>query len=277
MTGLITAIGGLGASTLGTVGVTAAADSALALTVGGLTTAGALAGAGLSAYEGVSGYQQGRAQASQLRSAAAAAKSEADAQAAEKERQARLEDARAGIAQIAGEQEAERRSRILANDIGSMYANFAGNGLALDGTAKDTIGAALRTQVGEAQSDISTIRDNAAMTVWTHQANAGSYRASAANARIAGRNQAALYRAQAKSAARSGRAGLFSGLGKAGLSLGGLGLGLAANWGTGMGEIGSTLSSGGDVQAALNTPTNGVPGLTPAKYIGSSPFARVVT
>jgi len=229
--GIASGVGALGASTLGSVGVTAAADSALAYTVGGLSAAASLASAGMGAYEGVSGYQQGRAQAGYLRSAAAAAKSEADAQAAEKERQARLEAARAGVAQIGAEQEAERRSRILAQDIGSMYASYAGNGLALDGTAKDTIGAALRTQVGEARSDISTIRDNAAMEVWTHQANARSYMASAANARMAGRSQAALYRRQAKSALRSGRTGLYTGLGRAALSLGSMALGVAGGWG----------------------------------------------
>jgi len=201
-----------------------AAGGTTAAVIGGLTTAAAAAGAGLSTYEGISAYRQGRAQASQLRGAAAAAQAEADAAAAEQERQARIEAAKAGIAQIQGEQEAERRSRVLANDIGSMYANYAGNGLIVDGTAKDTIGAALRTQVGEAESDISAIRDNAAMDVWTHQANAASHRASAKNARIAGRNQAALYLSQAKDARRSGRNSMLASFGKAGLQIGGLAL-----------------------------------------------------
>ena len=113
-----------------------------------------------------------------------------------------------------------------------MYANFAGNGLALDGTAKDTVGAALRTQVGEAQSDISTIRDNAAMTVWTHEANAASHRASAANALIAGRNQARVYRRQAKAARAQGRAALTKGLIQAGVGAAGLGLGLYGAYGS---------------------------------------------
>lgn len=204
------------------------ATGTTAAVVGGVATAGALASAGLSAYEGISSYRQGKAQSSQLRAAAAAAQSEADAQALEKERQARLEAQRAGIAQIQGEQEAERRSRILAQDIGSMYANYAGNGLLVDGTAKDTLGAALRTQVSEAESDISTIRDNAAMNVWTHQANAASLSASAANTRIAGSNQALLYRKQAKGARKAGRTSLALGLGKAGISLAGLGLSAAA-------------------------------------------------
>jgi hypothetical protein len=65
------------------------------------------------------------------------------------------------------------------------------------------------------------------MEVWTHQANAASYRASAANARIAGRYQAGLYRRQAKSALRQGRTGLWTGLGKAALSLGSMATGIA--------------------------------------------------
>lgn len=131
-------------------------------------------GGGYSAY---SSYQQGKAQETQ-----------AKAQAAESERQAKLEEERAAIAQIQGEQEAEKRSRQLALDIGSTYANFAGNGLLVDGSPKDTLGSVLKTQVAEGLSDISTIRDNTALNVWTHKSNAASLIASAGNQRIAGKN-----------------------------------------------------------------------------------------
>ena len=136
-----------------------------------------IAGAGYSAY---SQHQQGKA-----------ANTAAKAAAAESERQAQLENERAVIAQIQGEQEAERRSRQLAADIGSTYANYAGNGLLVDGAGKDTLGSVLKTQVAEGQADISTIRDNTALNVWTHQSNAASLLASAANQRISGRNSAA--------------------------------------------------------------------------------------
>ena len=136
-----------------------------------------IAGAGYSAY---SQHQQGKA-----------ANTAAKAAAAESERQAQLENERAGLAQIQGEQEAERRSRQLAADLGATYANYAGNGLLVDGAGKDTLGSVLKTQVAEGQSDISTIRDNTALNVWTHQSNAASLLASAANQRISGRNAAA--------------------------------------------------------------------------------------
>ncbi|MBP5791301.1 MAG: hypothetical protein J6W80_03485 [Kiritimatiellae bacterium] len=131
-------------------------------------------GTGVGAY---SDYQTGKAQ-----------KQQADAQAAENERQAKLENERAVIAQLQGEQEAEKRSRRLAADIGAQYAAWAGSGLLVDGGTKDTLGSVLKTTVAEGQADISTIRDNAAMEVWGHQANASSLLASAGNNRIAGKN-----------------------------------------------------------------------------------------
>jgi hypothetical protein len=131
-------------------------------------------GGGYSAY---SSYQQGKAQQTQ-----------AKAQAAESERQAELEMERAGIAQIQGEQEAAKRSRQLAADIGSSYANYAGNGLLVDGGTKDTLASVLKTQVAEGPADISTIKDNTALNIWTHESNAKSLLASAGNMRIAGVN-----------------------------------------------------------------------------------------
>lgn len=162
-----------------------------------------------TAVGGIMAYDQNKRAENATKTQAKAVMAQAEADAAEQGRQARMEDARAGIAQIQGEQEAERRSRILAQDIGAMYAGYAGNGLLVDGTAKDTVGAALRTEVGEAASDISTIRDNTAMNVWTHGANAASLRAGAANTLIAGENQASMLKAQAKNHRFMGRLGLL--------------------------------------------------------------------
>ena len=59
-------------------------------------------------------------------------------QAAENERLAGVENEKAGIAQVQGEQEAETRSRALAAEIGNLYAVQAGNGLLVDGSENDT-------------------------------------------------------------------------------------------------------------------------------------------
>lgn len=125
----------------------------------------------------VSSYQQGKAQQQQ-----------AEAEAAQNEYQAKLEQSRSEIAQLQGEQEAAKRSRLMAADIGSAYANWAGNGLLADGKQKDTLASILSTTVQEGTADISTIRENAAMNVWNHQANKASLLASARNNRTAGRN-----------------------------------------------------------------------------------------
>lgn len=142
--------------------------------------AGLIASAAGGGYSAYSSYQQGKAQETANRAAAEEAM-----------RQAELENERAGIAQLAGEQEAEKRSRQLAAAIGAEYATWAGNGLMVDGRGKDTLGSVLSTTVAEAEADISTIRDNAAMEVWGHQSNAAALRASAANSLIAGRNASA--------------------------------------------------------------------------------------
>ena len=162
-----------------------------------------------TAVGGATTYYAKKSEANALKKQALAEEQQTEAEAREKERQARFEDVRAGVAQIRGEQEAEKRSRVLAQDIGRMYAEYAGNGLLVDGSGKDSVGAALRTQATEAQADIGTIRDNTAMEVWTHLANAGSYRASAGNTRIAGANRAAAIRYQAKQARHVGKLGLW--------------------------------------------------------------------
>lgn len=129
--------------------------------------------------------------------AAKATKRAAEEQAAELRKQRDYENERAAIAQLQGEQEAEKRSRALAADIGSLYANAAGNGLLVDG-AGGTVGDVLRTTVTEGQADISTIRDNTAMNVWTHQTNAATYERSALATLENGRRAARDARHQGK-------------------------------------------------------------------------------
>jgi len=165
-----------------------------------------------SVYGGVSSYKAGKAEQAAAKQAAKAAQQQAEAKQEEMNRLARMEETRAGIAQIQAEQEADKRSRAMAQDVGSLYSNFAGNGLMVDGAGNDSLGAALKYTVEEAQADISTIKDNAAMNVWTHQSNAASLRASGANARIAGYNQALGLLAQGRMAAAEGRTGLVSSL-----------------------------------------------------------------
>ena len=135
---------------------------------------------GISAY---SSYEQGKEQ-----------KRQAEFQANEAQKQARLEQERANIAQLQGEQEAARRMRSLSQEIGSVYANAAGNGLLIDsGSAGDTLGKALDTSTKFAAQDVSTIRDNTALTIWTHEANESQLLRSADN-----------YRKQGKAAYKAG-------------------------------------------------------------------------
>jgi len=155
--------------------IAAAADAALVGTLG---------------YSAYSSAQQQRgnakAMAQQQKLAAEQERLQAKAQrlsAADTDRQAAIEQQKAGIAQIQAEQEAEQRSRAMAADIGAVYAGYAGNGLLVDG-AGGTFGNVLKTTVAEAQADISTIRDNARMSIWEHQSNAESLITSARTQRL---------------------------------------------------------------------------------------------
>lgn len=148
---------------------------------------------GISAYNS---YEQGKEQERQANFAAN-----------EAQKQAKLEQERANIAQIQGEQEAERRMRAYSQEIGSVYANAAGNGILIDsGSAGDTLGRTLDTSATFAAKDVSTIRDNTALSIWTHKANEGQLMRSAAN-----------YRKQGKAAYRAGILGATAaGIGTAG-------------------------------------------------------------
>ncbi len=180
------------------------ACEAISIIAAGLAIVGAVMG-------GVAQYQQAEAQ----KAAGKAQQTAAEAQAREAERQAELEERRAGIAQIQGEQEAAKRSSQLAADIGSLYAGFAGNGLLVDGGTgtKDTVGSVLYTTTAEGQKDISTIRDNTAISVWEHQSNKNSLLATAGNTRIAGQNAYASAKAQASASKLNAYGSTIQGIG----------------------------------------------------------------
>lgn len=187
----------------------------ISLTILGVTALSAMgAEAGLKAY---GAYQQGKEGERQAKEQAKIQMMQAQAQnlqAADLERQARNENAKAGIAQIQAEQEAEKRSRLLASEIGSAYANFAGNGLLVDGGASDTVGSVLSTTVSEASRDISTIRDNGRMNVWEHQQNAKSLMTSAETSRISAQSSLIGAKSTLKSGKYARRAGVTSAVGE---------------------------------------------------------------
>ena len=96
-------------------------------------------------------------------------------------RQGEIAQEKANIEQMKGEREAARRSRILAQEIGEQYAQFAGNGFAVDANAADTFGAIIRSSATEGQADISTILDNAKMNQWTFEEEKRTQQRNAAN------------------------------------------------------------------------------------------------
>ena len=176
-----------------------------------------------------SSYQQADAAADAARAQAQAqsqlyeAQAEAYAQqAAENRMLAKVENEKAGIAQLQGEREAETRSRALASEVGGIYAGYAGNGLLVDGSEEDTFANVLKSSVGEAQHDIATINDNTAISVWDHQMNRRAYLANASilstasrNAMVSAQNALGVGETQAAAA-------------KAGLGLNAVGKGISA-------------------------------------------------
>ena len=100
------------------------------------------------------------------------------------------------------------RSRALASEVGSIYAGYAGNGLLVDGRdPNDTFANVLKSSAAEAQHDITTIRDNTAVSVWDHKMNQRAYLANAsilstaaANARVSAQNALAVGESQAAAA-----------------------------------------------------------------------------
>ena len=96
-------------------------------------------------------------------------------------RQGEIAQEKANIEQMKGEREAARRSRILAQEIGEQYAQFAGNGFAVDANPTDTFGSIIRSTATEGQADISTILDNAKMNQWTFEEEKRTQQRNAAN------------------------------------------------------------------------------------------------
>lgn len=111
--------------------------------------------------------------------------------AGEELRQGEIAQERANLEQLKGEREAARRSRMLAQEIGQQYANFAANGIAVDASPTDTVGSVLKSTVAEGQADISTILDNANLNKWTFEEQKRTLRRSAANS-LAGANNTAF-------------------------------------------------------------------------------------
>lgn len=155
-------------------------------------------------------YRQGKEAQRQANAQAELAARQAEAQqaqAAEYERQAKIESQKAGIEQLQGEQEAERIMRQRAQDIGSAYANAAGNGILVSGSETDTFANILKSQIQESQADIDTIRANTAMNVWSREESSRSLLFSAEQSRRAASDSlftAEEYRRQGKSAKKAG-------------------------------------------------------------------------
>ncbi len=143
----------------------------------------AVTGIALSTY---STYQQGVAQGKANEASAKIAANQAaaqEAQAQEYERQAALQKEQEGLDQIQGEQEAAKRARARAAEVGSTYAAAAGNGLLVSGSETDTFANVLKSQEQEAQADIQTIRANTALGVWSREEQARSYLVAAQQSR----------------------------------------------------------------------------------------------
>ena len=154
---------------------------------------------------------------------------EQEAQAQEYERQAALEKDQAGIAQIQGEQEAAKRARARASEVGSTYAAAAGNGLLVSGSETDTFANVLKSQEQEAQADIQTIKANTALNVWSREEQARSYLVAAQQSRYGVTSSllsSSNYSKQAKYAYSSGvtsaAGSALSGIGSAAVGVNGL-------------------------------------------------------
>ena len=166
--------------------------------------------------------QQSQIQAQQIQREAAAAAEERNAEAraldrrslmdmleagkekfraGEELRQGEIAQEKANIEQLKGEREAARRSRILAQEIGQQYAEFAGNGFAVDANPNDTFGYIIRSATTEGQADISTILENAKMNQWTFEEEKRTQQRNAANSLQGANNLVFKAQSDAESAA----------------------------------------------------------------------------
>lgn len=228
------------------------ADVATGLLIGGLVSM--VAGAGVSIY---SGYQANAAakNAANMQTDAANAAANAQRMAAEAQAQqlrdqaelaglqAAMEDKKAGVAQEQGQIERQRRMIQLSSDIGNIYAQYAGNGLLVDG-GNDTLGQLLTANTREAAQDVGIIKSNEENSVWEHGMNKSmalltqkSYEGQAANAQNVGEAGALSTllsgEAQAYATRQQGLTALYSGWGS-GISM----LGSAATMGAKSGLFG---------------------------------------
>ena len=89
--------------------------------------------------------------------------------AGEELRQGEIAQEKANIEQLKGEREAARRSRLLAQEIGEQYAQYAANGFDVAASPTDTLGAIIRSSTTEGQADITTILQNADLNQWTFE------------------------------------------------------------------------------------------------------------
>ena len=101
--------------------------------------------------------------------------------AAEELRQGEIAQEKANIEQLKGEREAAKRSRLLAQEIGEQYAQFAANGFDVAANPEDTFGSILKTATAEGQADITTILENANMNKWSFEEEKRTRRRSAAS------------------------------------------------------------------------------------------------
>lgn len=216
----------------------------------GLAIAGLVAlvaGAGVSIY---SGYQANAAakDAARMQTDAANAAANAQRMAAQAQAdqlrdqaelaglQASIEDKKAGVAQEQGAIEERRRMIQLSYDIGNTYAQWAGNGLLVDG-GNDTLGQLLTANAREAGQDVGIIKSNTENAVWEHSMNKSmalltqkSYEGQAENAKIAGS-------AGANATLLSGEAQAYA-TRQAGLTA------LYQGWGSGIGMLGQAAFMG---------------------------------
>ena len=109
-------------------------------------------------------------------------------QADEELRQGEISQEKANIEQLKGEREAAKRSRMLAQEIGEQYAQFAGNGFLVDASPTDTFGSIIKSSAAEGQYDVSTILENAKMNQWTFEEEKRSKQRSAVNSLVSANN-----------------------------------------------------------------------------------------
>lgn len=197
---------------------------------------GLIASAAASGYGALSANQQGKAQADDIRrqsrlqaanimreaqSAAEAQRAQARAfdrqagmqmmeagdqkfRADEELRQGEIAQERANLEQLKGEREAAKRSRILAQEVGEQYAQFAGNGFLVDGAPTDTFGSILSSTSAEGQADISTILENARAAQWTFEEEKRTQQRSAVNS-LRGANNSVFAAQSSMSSAQDAR------------------------------------------------------------------------